>query len=358
MEVSRNLFTIVIGIGLLVSGCDEEILLAKKAKARHPNWEYFAICTANLDGSGFTEVIKDPRRSLTHARVSKDHKWITFSRFNKMGPYGIAGHEAGYEETEVLMARIDGSDMQVLVPAKKGVASCNSYWTPDGKSIIYGSNDNPEKIGQTYIMDIATRKKTRVPTPAGLATGDPFTNGELVVFPARTPNIKGGYVIHIMNIDGSNARALSKVTQAQSQGEFDPKISPDKTKVAFMRYGKKGNRGDIYIIVTDIATGKESDISIKGNANWDAMPEWSSDGKRLVFWHVNRKDKLASGLYTIKPDGTDRKRIPTPFGYQFTITSFWPGTGSGDDAKLIFSVRRFSPQIRRKLEVLQKRKGS
>lgn len=356
MEVSRKLFTLIVWAGMLLSGCDEEMLLARK-KAQPPQWEYFAICTATLDGKNFKEIVKDPKRSLTHARISSDHKWITFTRYNKFNSQSYAVAENGFEETEIMLCRADGSELQTLIPPQKGIISCNSYWTPDNKGIIYGTSENPEGKGQIYILDLATRKRTRVPTPKDLSPGDPYTNGELVVFPGRRPDRKGGFIIYIMNKDGTNCRRLSSVLQSQSKGENDPKISPDGTKVAFMRAGKKGFQGDVRLIITDIKTGRESDISIPGTNNWDAMPEWSSDNKLLVFWHTNRTDLLKSGIYTIRPDSSERRKIPLPMGYKFTIVSFFPGMGSGKDAKIIFSIRRFPAQIRRRMQILQKRRG-
>ena len=332
-----------------------EPLRSKDLPKKHPKApEYFAICTATADGRNFKEIIKDPRRAVTHGRVSKDHQWITFTRHNKFNARGIAIPETSYKETEILMCRIDGSEIQTLVPPKKGATNCNSYWTPDGKSIIYVSSDNPEKKGRIYLLDIETRTRKQLSTPDGYDAGDPYTDGTHVVFPARKPNVRGGHVIHIMNMDGTGFRRLSSVPQRQAKGEYDPKISPDGKKVAFMRAGKKGMKGEINLIVTDINTGAESNLSVPASNNWDAMPEWSSDGKRLIFWHVNRKEPLKSGLYTITADGSDRRRISLPKGYQYTICSFWPGTGSGPDAKIIFSVRKFSPQIRRQIEQMQK----
>ena len=91
----------------------------------------------------------------------------------------------------------------------------------------------------------------------------------------------------------------------------------------------------------DIKTGVEKNLSEPGNKNLDAMPEWSSDGKLLIFWHLNFKHVGKSGVYTIRPDGRERRKVPLPKGYYYMMPSFFPGTGSGKEAKIIVAARKF-----------------
>jgi len=338
------LFYLLLGSAMFILCCPDIGVTKQKLIP-----EYFGIYTARLDGKSFTEILRDSKRQTTHARVSNDHKWIVFTRFNNLNSQGIAIAEDGYEQTEIMLCRTDGSELQTLVPPKKGIANANAYWTSDNKGITYISTDNPEKIGQIYFLDLATRKRTRLPTPKGLHASDPQMSGGYVVYPGTKKG--NAFVIRIMNTDGTNDRQLSSIPEKQSKGEFDPKISPDMSKVAFMRFGKKGGTGDVYIIVTDIKTGVEKNLSVQGKGNLDAMPEWSSDGKLLVFWHLNWNNALRTiGIYTIRPNGSERRKISLPKYYWYTQPSFFPGTGSGKDAKIIFSVRRFPAEAVRELQ--------
>lgn len=309
--------------------------------------DYFAICTATLDGRNFTEILRDSKRQLSHIRVSNDHRWMTFTRFNKMDSNGIAVAEDGYEQTEIMLARTDGSKMEAIVPPRKGVANANSYWTPDNKGIIFTST-REKNIGQIYKIDLATRKITRVPMPQGLEAADPHMVGNLLVYTGKE---KGKtFAIRIMHIDGTQDRPLTPARGDHGKGEFDPKLSPDGTRVAFMRIMKGNPRGRVHIIVADLKTGDEKDLSGSGEKGRDGLPEWSSDGKLLIYWHLAARDFRKSGLYTIHPDGSGRRKIPLPRGYVYSSASFFPGTGSGKDAKIIFSVRRLPFELRRKLE--------
>ncbi len=347
---------------VIVSSCSSASNgMGKRPAKRKPLWkkktprkhrmapEYFALCTAALDGKGYTEILKDPRRQMSHARVSNDHQWITFMRLNRFNRAGIAVEEDGYRETEIMLCRMDGSDLQALVPAKKGIVNANGYWTPDNKGILYVSTDTPTGKAQLFIIDIATRKKKLIPTPPGINAADPHMVGDLVVYAARKKGKKS--VIHIINSDGTNDRQVSQVPQGASHGEYDPKLSPDKSKVTFLRWGRDREKGKVDVIVVDLKAGKETNLSPPGSTNIDALPEWSSDGKRLVFWHLDRKQRiLKSGLYTMRPDGSDRRKIPLPLGYAHSMPSFFPVMGSGQDAKVIFATRKFSATMYNKLK--------
>jgi len=305
--------------------------------------KYFVLCTANLDGSNFSEILKDSKRQMSHVRVSSDHKRVTFTRFNKFNEDGIAIEENGYEETEIMLSRLDGTNLQSVVSPDKKYTNANSYWTPDGNELLYVSTNNPqlkEEKPQIYRYNLKSSQRNIVPVPSHLYPFDPHARGDLMVIPAGTKDIPKNR-IWIMNRDGKNARKLSPAGKKGGH-EFDPKLSPDKSKVAFMRFKKGMSPIDgVDIIVVDIKTGTEKILSKPGNKNLDAMPEWSSDGKLLIFWHLNFKHINKSGIYTIRPDGTDRRKVPLPEGYYYMMPSFFPGTGSGKDAKIIVAARRF-----------------
>jgi dipeptidyl aminopeptidase/acylaminoacyl peptidase len=172
---------------------------------------------------------------------------------------------------------------------------------------------------------------------------------DLVVFPAKTKKLRKN-VIYIMKKDGSDLRRLTN-TNAISKAENDPKISPDKSKVALCR-NTKGN--EHHTIIVDIKTGKEKDISPPNVI--EGIPEWSSDGKLLVFWQLGmlariREVKalpkgallppLITDLFTVRPDGSQRTKVPLPKGLAYTMPAFFPGTGSGKNEKIVFCVRSF-----------------
>lgn len=316
----------------------------------------FGLYTANLDGSDMKLLISDSYRQMTHARVSPDKKWVVFTRFNKIGKDGCATEAENnydkrgeqYEKTEILLMRLDGSDLRVLIPAQKGKAAANSYWTPDGKGLIYIYGDGRKSRASHLIFDedMEIKSNTEIPTPNYLAVVDPqwgkdSSGSDRIVFPAH--NLQTGKRgLWWVKPDGSS---LEQLTWPKLQ-DNDPKFSPDGTKIAFMRRVKEGLHW--HSMILDLKTRKEKDLSAgyfpEGIlVGADGMPEWSSDGRLLVLWHVfpDLKNKRAkSVLHTIKPDGTGRKEIPLPEGYNYQMPVFFPGEGSGKDARIIFSTRK------------------
>lgn len=336
-------------------GCPNLESRSNEIKKRADVPEYFVICTVNLDGSDLREVIRDPNRQLSHIRVSHDHQWITFTRFNKLNSKGVAVEEEGYEETEIMISRLDGSELRTLVPPKKGVGSANSNWIPTGKKLVYVSDDNPERKGKIYSIDSTTSKREQIATAPGVEASDPFIRDQWMVYSARKK--KGSpYAIRIAKLNDTNDRQVS-FPKKGFWGDFDPKLSPDGSTVAFMRLGPKGPNGGVDIMSVDIVTGKETLLSERNNKNLDGVPEWSSDGRLIIYWHIDRHNPLKSGIYSIRPNATDRKQIPLPIGYHYGTAQFFPGSGSSENTKIIFAARRYPPEIFEKLEKFKALQG-
>jgi hypothetical protein len=150
-----------------------------------------------------------------------------------------------------------------------------------------------------------------------------------------------------MNSDGSGANKLTdpigcfkKASGVEPiAGDFDPKLSPDATQVACMRHIDKDQ---FDVVVIDLQSREEIDLSAAflHPPSADAVPEWSSDSKLLVFWHTDRRHVHDCGLWTMMPTGEKRTKIDLPHGFFYSMPAFVPGTGSGADSRIIFSGKR------------------
>lgn len=302
----------------------------------------FGIYTVSLRGGDLKPIATDSFREINHARVSPDKQWITFTRYNKRSLNGLAEEIGGYRETEIMLMRLDGSDMTSLTDTREFQMAANGYWSPDGKSIIFVGKKTSDTFSRIYLVEVKTRKVKELPAIPGENLADPHIIGSQVVFTSREEKPKTRNVICLMKLDGSGARKLTnpklhnQSPPEPPEGDFDPKLSPDGLKAAFMRHDGKSWR----LVVFDLKTGREQDLSRDMDGDADAVPEWSSDGKLLSFWHVNLKHPQKSGLYTMKPDGSERKRIRLPEGYFYTMQAFFPDEGSGPDARIIFSAKK------------------
>lgn len=312
-------------------------------KVRRNSSDRFAVWSSTLEGKELRLLISDPRRQMSHTRVSPDGQWVLFTRYNNYSD-GSAREKNGYKNTELCIIRLDGTELKTLVPPKKGILNCNGSWTHNGKRILYLSTENQNRQPLLYWMDLDSRQRTKVPTPEHLkVVSDPHQVGDTIVFPAPSMTSRPTGV-WIMKTDGSQAKQLTappekliaKQKGVHHPGDYDPRISPDGTKVIVMRnYGK-----DVYHnIIVDIASGKETTLSQGIVA--EGVAHWSSDGKLLIYRHVDPNNLKTYGLYTIRPDGTDRKKLPLPKGVlHCPQPNFFPKQGSSPTTRIIFSTEK------------------
>jgi Tol biopolymer transport system component len=108
--------------------------------------------------------------------------------------------------------------------------------------------------------------------------------------------IRGVAVARIMTVhrDGTGVKDL---TEGKPNAGF-PSWSADGKEVVFRTFGEN----EMGLRIIHLETGK---IRVLTTA-LDNLPEWSPDGSRILF---TRKQDNNFDIYTIKPDGTDLKRL-------------------------------------------------
>jgi Tol biopolymer transport system component len=106
--------------------------------------------------------------------------------------------------------------------------------------------------------------------------------------------------IMIIKPDGSSARA---VTTGPGNAGF-PSWSPDGTEIVYRFWNETA--GGLRIV--NVATGAVRTLSTE----YDTLPAWSPKGDRIVFNRLAKDSRFAYDefdIYTIRPDGTDVKRL-------------------------------------------------
>lgn len=101
------------------------------------------------------------------------------------------------------------------------------------------------------------------------------------------------HAVWIANLDGTGEKKIAS-------GIF-PAISPDGTRIALTTVEKSGTTSVRHIAVAEIATGKTTIFKDVPSDNV-YYPQWSPDGKRIVF--TLRQNEVWN-LAMIAPDGTD-----------------------------------------------------
>jgi Tol biopolymer transport system component len=300
----------------------------------------FAIYSATLDGGNRHLIFSDPAREVNHARVSPDGKWVVFARYNQFDPAtGLAVETNGYNKTEIIMCSIDGSVCYQLMAPKDGFIFANANWTPDGSGLyfIYCA----VATGTDYFLkiDMASLRISAFYTvpPGFMLIGDPNVVGQKMIYTCTRDERINDLCLYNFSTGVQTqltSPALANFVQLNpSLGDYDPKLSPDATKAAFMRHMMEGSRDVYHVFTVDLSTGTQTDLTPANT--FDAVPEWSSDGRLLIYWGAPYDNLALEGLYVMRPDGTGRTHVPLPGGYFYSMPKFFPNSG----AQIIYSSR-------------------
>jgi Tol biopolymer transport system component len=138
-------------------------------------------------------------------------------------------------------------------------------WSPDGEQLIFG-----------------------------VGTFNAFFNGFRGLFLKPGDRTEGGAQLAIVNADGSGFREL---TSGANNNAF-PSMAPDGRRIVYRTFGPDGEG----LRVMDLATRQVTALG----SGYDNFPLWSPRGDLIMF------SRLADGdyeIYTIKPDGSDVRRL-------------------------------------------------
>lgn len=216
----------------------------------------------------------------------------------------------------VVLSRHDSKVLNTIGPEGDWVNAPD--WSPDGKRIIYSAfgrhrdyplpswavcSSNPDGSDAKVLMADGNKPEF---SPDGERIAYRFVKGR---YPKR---------VTVVDKNGENPKFIS--TQAQLQTDLS--WSPGGHQVAYD--GKF--QGTYQIRVTDITGEKDRKLSDgEGGYFTDKNPEWSPDGKTILFERHNRR-ALANGLLTIDPV-TGKEKVLLQ-GVQRNLDAVWSPDGS------------------------------
>jgi TolB protein len=111
--------------------------------------------------------------------------------------------------------------------------------------------------------------------------------------------------------------------------EPDDVPSPPGTEIVFL--ARSSTRNDIYVVNAD-----GSGLTLLTDQPANGAPSWSSDGRQIYFLSSNRDGHTGSGLYAMKPDGTDVHLVVDGIAGEYAV--------SPDGMHIAFGVEQLGAQ--------------
>ncbi|MBM3331130.1 hypothetical protein FJY68_04660 [candidate division WOR-3 bacterium] len=203
------------------------------------------------------------------------------------------------ENFELCTVATDGSAFRRLTA--NSVWDLYPAWSSDNTRIAFLSlrrNDldiyvmNADGTGDTLLHD------------SGSHDGDIDWVGNSIVFTS-------GFRIWKMNDDGTQARQVTSPANAGQWGranlpigDYDPKLSPDGTKIVFERLEDPStSHGRYNLFVADSNGAGEVRLTNSGYAQ--GLPTWAHSGSMLAYTVAAIEEQGAYDVYLIDADGTD-----------------------------------------------------
>jgi TolB protein len=191
-------------------------------------------------------------------------------------------------------------------------------FSPNGKKIAYvrWSNDFTYD-GEIYLMNADGSGKVNLTKSAGRYEGAPafYPSGRQVVFAAQSVDENGNYQgpaeLYSLSFDKSGD-ATSSPRQLTDNAFFDtgPVISPNGKKIAFVSARGTGESEDteIYVMNTAPEGPNNRPVQLTDNAYDDGSPDFSPDGKKIVYDSVAGYSDREIMIMNAK-DGTSKKNL-------------------------------------------------
>ena len=228
------------------------------------------------------------------------------------------------ETGRVWIVGADGTGAHELFPGGTGDQS-SVAWSPDGTRLVYTD------AGRLYLTDARGTAPQVVDTGCAAACSDGSaafsTDGTRLVF------VRGASGV-IATVDLASGRVVELGTTAATANER-PRWSPDGTQIVFSRQDKFGGGSAVFVV----DAGGQNLRQLSPATLPAHFADWSPDGARIVFTSLVSKivrvsgtdtQQLSQDVYTVRPDGTDLRRLTTDGN---SIGATWT-----PDGRILFST--------------------
>ena len=236
---------------------------------------------------------------------------------------------------EIFSAKPDGSAVTQLTSSGQDHSAVFSDWSPDGTKIAFDS-DRTNDV-QIYVMPWNGEAHGLKQLTVGPGFhGDPAwsPDGKWIAIESDwgSPALEGIWIIPSHDNDGVTQAEARRVTTVPGDGfgDSEPQFSPDGRWVVFTRFDFRA--GLLQAIFKVRADGSH----LTRLTNWtsgNSAPDWSPDGKRIAF---DSGDSGAIGvngdIWVMDADGSDKTRLThnpkvTATRFQYANNPSWSPDG-------------------------------
>lgn len=292
-----------------------EDMMAPKVVPYSDRWGIYALDIA-------TEEVE-----LLYSSVNK----IAFLNLNKSGDtlaFSQQFEDDNNENEEICTLKLINGDFTRLT--NNNLMDVYPVWSPDGTRIAFLSWR--DKDLDIFVME-QNGSNQRELYDSGYHDADIDWVGERIVFTAQSR-------IWIMHDNGANPVPVTDPPDAGSWGkanlpfgDYDPRLSPDGSRIAFERLeddtSPHGNY-NIYVINTD---GSE-EIRLTNTGYSQGIVSWSHQVDKMVFIVGAIEDEGKYDIYLVNADGSNIVNItPTYFPPEFLC---YTPVFSIDDSQIFF----------------------
>jgi len=205
-------------------------------------------------------------------------------------------------DDDIFVVNADGTGLRPVVESP--LSEYGPQWSPDGTQIAFERwplRDSDPGTADIYILDLVSGRTTPVVTSSGWDTGIAWSpDGSRIAFSSER---EGDEEIYVVNVDGSSEQKLADLPGVTATRAV---WSPDGDRISFVAHD--GEQWDAWVVNAD-GTGL---FTLTPTDRDDGPAVWSPDGRLLALTASKVLEGDNTGtydLYTIRPDGTDERRV-------------------------------------------------